>query len=99
MENLFAIITTPAILAALAVPTFAQGRSCRSDSRYQPYQTRRNVRTYYDNSRTYDNRVYYDYGYRDRSLWDRHRNKLTLAIPKTPIAISVVVIDSIVVGP
>src|SRR5438067_1481698 len=49
---------------------------CSSDL----YQTRRNVRTYYDNSRVYDNRVYYDYGYRDQSFWDRHRNKLTMAI-------------------
>ena len=80
MKKLFAIIITTAILAALALPTFAQGRSCRSDSTYQPYQTRRAVRTYYDNSRVYDNRVYYDYGYRDQSFWDRHRNKLTMAI-------------------
>ena len=80
MRKSFAIILATAILAAMAVPTFAQGRSCRSYSTYQPYQTRRNVRTYYDNSRVYDNRVYYDYGYRDRSFWDRHRNKLTMAI-------------------
>jgi hypothetical protein len=79
MKKLFAIIITTAILAALALPTFAQGRSCRSYSN-QPYQTRRDVRTYYDNSRVYDNRVYYDYGYRDRSFWDRHRNKVTMAI-------------------
>ena len=78
MKKLFAIIITTAILAAMAVPTFAQGRS-RSYSTYQPYQTRRNARTYYDNSRVYDNRVYYDYGYRDRSFWERHRDKLTMA--------------------
>src|SRR5213082_731272 len=80
MKKVFATIIATAILAAMAVPTFAQGRSCRSYSTYQPYQTRRNVRTYYDNSRVYDNRVYYDYGYRDQSFWDRHRNKLTMAI-------------------
>jgi hypothetical protein len=79
MKKLFAIIISMAILAAMAVPTFAQGRSCRSYSTYQPYQTRQNARTYYDNSRVYDNRVYYDYGYRDRSFWQRHRDKLTLA--------------------
>lgn len=33
------------------------------------------TRTYYDNST-----VYYDYGYQDRSFWDKHRDKLTLAI-------------------
>ena len=76
MKKLFAIIITTAILAAMAVPTFAQGRSRRT---YAPYQTRQNVRTYYDNSRVYDNRVYYDYGYRDRSFWQRHRDKVTLA--------------------
>ena len=86
MKKLFAIILTTAILAAAAVPTFAQGRSRRSCSSYQPYQTRRDARTYYDNlsyydnSRVYDNRAYYDYGYRNRSFWDRHRNKLTMAI-------------------
>jgi hypothetical protein len=80
MKKLFAIILTAAILGAMAVPTFAQGRSCRSYSTYQPYQTRRDVRTSYDSSNVYDNRVYYDYGYRDRSFWDRHRNKATMAI-------------------
>ncbi len=76
MKKLFAIILTTAILGAMAVPTFAQGRSCRGNA---PYQTRQNVRTYYDNSQVYDNRAYYDYGYRDRSFWQRHRDKLTMA--------------------
>ncbi len=77
MKRIFAVILTVAIAAALAAPTLAQGnRSCRT---YEP--TRRNARTYYDNSRVYDNgQVYYDYGYRERSFWDRHRNKLTMAI-------------------
>jgi hypothetical protein len=79
MKKVFAIMMSTAMLAAMAVPSFAQGRSCRANSTYQPYQTRRNVRTYYDNSRVYDNRAYYDYGYRDRSFWQRHRDKLTLA--------------------
>jgi hypothetical protein len=81
MKKIFAVILTLSVLAAVAVPTFAQGRSRRScDS---SYSTRRNARTYYDRSaRTYydNSRVYYDYGYRDRSFWDRHRDKLTLAI-------------------
>src|SRR2546422_9302866 len=80
MKKLFRIFLATGFLAGMARPTFTQGRSCRSYSRYQPYQTRRNVRTYYDDSRVYDNRVNYDYGYRDRSFWDRHRNKLTMAI-------------------
>lgn len=90
MKKVFALILTLSVLAAVAAPTFAQRRSRRScDS---TYSTRRNARTYdydsartrtyYDNSRVnYDNsRVYYDYGYRDRSFWDKHRDKLTLAI-------------------
>jgi hypothetical protein len=81
MKKVFALILTLSVLAALAVPTFAQGRSRRScDS---TYSTRRDARTNYRNSaRTYydNSRVYYDYGYRDRSFWDRHRDKLTLAI-------------------
>src|SRR2546423_15127529 len=80
MKKSFAISLAAAILGAMAVPSFAQGRSCRSNSTYQPYQTRRNVETYYDYSRVYDNRVYYDYGYRNRSFWDRHRNKVTMAV-------------------
>lgn len=57
------------LFAATALPVFAQGRS-----RYQ--------------SRAYDNsRVYYDRydrrtanrRYRDRSVWDRHRDKITVA--------------------
>lgn len=63
MKKIFAVILTLSVLAALAVPTFAQGRSRRScDSRYS---TRRNTRTYYDTSaRTYydNSSVYYDYG-------------------------------------
>jgi hypothetical protein len=76
MKTIFALILTGAIAAALAAPAFAQGnRSCRSYGSNQ-----RSARTY-DNSRVYDNgQVYYDYGNRDRSFWDRHRNKLTMAI-------------------
>ena len=73
MKKLFTLILTIAILATIAAPTFAQGRSrrCNYDSRA------RTSRTYYDNSR-----AYYDYSnqYRGRSFWDKHRDKLTLAI-------------------
>ena len=74
MKKIFALIVAMAIAGALAAPVFAQGsRSCRS------YETsQRSARTYYDNSRVYDNGQVY--GYRDRSFWDRHRNKLTIAI-------------------
>jgi len=85
MKKIFALIFTVTILAALAAPTFAQGRSCRSrnyDSRNydsRNYDSRnydsRNYDSNYDNSRTY-----YDYGTanRGRSTWDRHRDKLTV---------------------
>lgn len=50
------------------------------------YRTR-STRTYYNHSyygnqsASYGNQsAYYDYSYRGRSFWDRHRDKLTLAI-------------------
>ena len=77
MKKVFALLITITILAAVAAPAFGQGRSRRTY-----YEPAPNSRTYYDNSQArYDNsRAYYDYGYRDRSVWDRHRDKLTLAI-------------------
>jgi hypothetical protein len=77
MKKIFAILMTMTILAAVAAPTLGQGRSRRTYCEQAP-----NSRGYYDNSQTrYDNsRAYYDYGYRGRSVWDRHRDKLTLAI-------------------
>ncbi len=86
MKKVFALILTLSVLAAAAAPTLAQRRSRRTcDTTYSStYPTRRSARTYYDSARTrtyYDNsNVYYDYGYRDRSFWDKHRDKLTLAI-------------------
>jgi hypothetical protein len=62
MKRLIALLMTITILAAVAAPSFAQGRSRR---------------TYYEPART-DSRAYYDYGYRDRSVWSRHRDKVTL---------------------
>jgi hypothetical protein len=81
MKKLFALIISVAILAAAAVPTLAQrrGRDCRRDSR--TYTSRSyDSRGYYDNSGYYDNRSYYDYGYDNRSFWQKHRDKLTVAI-------------------
>ncbi len=70
MKKIFALLITITILAAMAVPAFAQGRSRRIY--VEPAQT---SRVYYDNSQ-----AYYDYGYRDGNVWDRHRDKLTLVI-------------------
>ena len=79
MKKLFALLITLSILAAVSVPTFAQGRSrrCNSDSRVRTTRTYNNNNSYYENSS-----AYYDYSdrYRGRSIWDRHRDKLTLAI-------------------
>jgi hypothetical protein len=74
MKKIFAVVLTIMMLAVMAAPIFAQRRSYPSDSRS------RSARTYYEQRRVYDtSRAYYDYGYRDRSFWDRHRDKLTLA--------------------
>ena len=68
MKKIFALLVTITILAAVAAPAFAQGRSRRTY--YEPAQT---SRVYNDNSR-----AYYDYGNRNGSVWDRHRDKLTV---------------------
>jgi hypothetical protein len=80
MKKIFTLVMTVAILMAAAAPSFAQGRNRRwnSDSRARAAQTyrSRNSQTYYDNSRS----SYYDYQqYQDRSFWDRHRDKVTVA--------------------
>lgn len=77
MKKIFALLMTVAILAAVAAPTFAQGRSRRA---YCDQAAR--TSSVYNDSRVYDDssRAYYDYSYRGRSFWDRHRDKLTLAI-------------------
>jgi hypothetical protein len=81
MKKIFALVMTVMILAALTAPTFAQGRSCRTNN--SSYSSQRDSRDYYDNSQAYNDnsRSYYDYSgaYRGRSFWDRHRDKLTVA--------------------
>jgi hypothetical protein len=76
MKKIFTIILALALLSVAAMPSLAQGRDRRS-------RTANDSRTYYGNqtrsSRALDSRSYYDYGYRDRSVWDKHRDKLTVA--------------------
>ena len=82
MKKTVVLLMSLMILAAVAAPTFAQGRSRRAYC--QPARTS----TVYNNQRIYDNQTiyndrsqaYYDYSYRNRSFWDRHRDKLTLVI-------------------
>ena len=83
MKKLFAIILTAAIMTVAAAPSFAQGRnrSCNNDPRSYNSQGYYDSRGSYDNSRAYDNSgAYYDYNNRNRNVWDRHRDKLTVAI-------------------
>ena len=80
MKKIFALVMTVAILMVAAAPSFAQGRGrrCNNDSRSRAAQTyrSRNSQTYYDNSTS----SYYDYQqYDNRSFWERHRDKLTVA--------------------
>jgi hypothetical protein len=72
MKKITAFLMAAAILMAMAIPGFAQGRDRRCDSRSRgtTYQT------YYDNSSAYYG---YDQQYRGRNIWDRHRDKLSVA--------------------
>jgi len=84
MKKTFSALVLIGILAAVSVSSFAQGRNCRRGYESRSYDSRSyydNSRgSYYDNSRGYNDtsRAYYDYGYRNGSVWDRHRDKLTV---------------------
>jgi len=83
MKKVLGLIMVVAILAGAAAPSFAQRRkrSCNSSSQTYNSQASYDSRGYYDNSGVYDNSsVYYDYGYDNRSFWQKHRDKLTVAI-------------------
>lgn len=68
MKRLMAVLMTLALMSAFAVPAFAQGGSNgRYSSRSQTQRTYRNQRY---NEQRRDN----------RSFWDKHRDKLTLAM-------------------
>jgi len=71
MKKIFALVMAAAILGTMATTSLGQGRSRRHDNVSQS----RSVQTNYDRRSSY-----YDYGqYRDRSFWDRHRDKITVA--------------------
>ena len=96
MKRIFTILMAMTILAVVAVPSFAQGRSRRRsydsqsrnsrnyDSRSydsRSYDSRPYDSRSYDSQGYYDNsRAYYDYGTQSRgsSVWDRHRDKLSV---------------------
>jgi hypothetical protein len=65
------------LFAATALPAFAQGRG--RAARFQQYDRSRIYNdTRYDRRRISNNRRY-DRRYRNRSVWDRHRDKITVA--------------------
>lgn len=68
MQRVFGILICLVLFAVTAMPTLAQGRRGRYSGRTEQYRR-------YEQPR----RVYYDRHYRGRSVWDRHRDKLTLA--------------------
>jgi hypothetical protein len=82
MKKTITVLMSLIILAAVAAPTFSQGRSRRAycaptrTTRVNTDQRIYNDQTIYNDSAS----VYYDYSNRNRSFWDRHRDKLTLAI-------------------
>jgi len=75
-KKIFSGFVLIGILTAVSVSSFAQGRNCRRGYESRSYDSRS-----YDNSRSYNydsSRAYYDYGYRNGTVWDRHRDKLTV---------------------
>lgn len=71
MKKLIATLMTLIVLSIAAVPAGAQTRDRRS--------YRRAAQTRYDDR--YENRRYRNdqYRYEDRSIWDKHRDKITTA--------------------
>jgi hypothetical protein len=80
MKKLFALILTIAVLAMAAAPSFAQGRNRRCNDSARTYNSSTYYDSRYDNSRYDNSRAYYDYNNRNRNVWTRHRDKLTVAI-------------------
>lgn len=79
MKKLLVVLLCLLMFAGTAMPAFACMRHHRHHSYYaRHYRGSRYARTaYYGGPR----RAYYDYGYRDRrSFWQRHRDKLTVAM-------------------
>jgi Glycine zipper len=68
MKRLFGLVMCLALLAGAISPAWAQGYRVRNYGRSTQYGR-------YDTSR----RVYYDRRYNNRSFWDRHRDKVTVA--------------------
>jgi hypothetical protein len=86
MKKLIATIISLTILAMMALPAAAQTRSRINDrtyygNRYDGRYDRRSERRAQRVNRTnvyYDENYDYEYG-RDRSVWEKHRDKITTA--------------------
>jgi len=77
MKKLIATLICIVVLSMTALPVAAQRRARWANR--QVYNTRPVYNTRYDSR--YDNNIYndnYRYG-RDRSFWDKHRDKITTA--------------------
>src|SRR6476620_6228721 len=87
MKKLLAILVSVIVLSMTALPAAAQTRCRRTNAQttYSRYDTRYDRNTGYDSrygGSVYrnDQTVYQDYyGYNNRSVWQRHRDKLTTA--------------------
>ena len=87
MKKLLAILVSVIVLSMTALPAAAQTRCRRTNAQttYSGYDARYDRNTNYDpryDSSVYrnDQTVYQDYyGYDNRSVWEKHRDKLTTA--------------------
>jgi hypothetical protein len=85
MKKIAATVVCLLALSITAIPVGAQTRSRRSydqrvqTSRYRNEVRDRNYRNEVSRNRRYSNNRYEDYRYEDRSIWEKHRDKLTTA--------------------
>jgi hypothetical protein len=87
MKKLVAVLVSVIVLSMTALPAAAQTRCRRANAQttYSSYDARYDRTTNYDpryDSSVYrnDQTVYQDYyGYDNRSVWEKHRDKLTTA--------------------
>jgi len=86
MKKIAATVVCLLALSITAIPVGAQTRSRRSyDQRVQTSRYRNEVSRYRDRNyrnevyRDSSNNQYEDYRYEDRSIWEKHRDKITTA--------------------
>jgi len=74
MKKIFGLVMSIALLAGAVVPASAQ-------TRRGTYATRAAQQREYERQRAYEQRQreYYEDRYDDRSVWEKHRDKLTVA--------------------